>query len=46
MELLKGTWHETGNELAAGNGRIYKKSINVAVTETYPHRFMVNMLMI
>lgn len=35
MEILKGTWHETGKELAAGNSRLNKKSINVAITEAY-----------
>lgn len=26
MEILKETWHETRNELAAGNNRLYKNS--------------------
>lgn len=37
MEILKKTWHKTGNELTTGNSRLHKHSINVAITKTYIH---------
>lgn len=38
MAALKGTWHETGSELAIENSGLNKNSINKAVTETYIDR--------
>ena len=37
MEILKGTWHETKNEIATENGRVNKNSINMAIIETHVH---------
>ena len=34
MEILKGTWYETKNEIATENGRVNKNSINMAIIET------------